>query len=147
MEDKKNKVEDGKNKVAYEVALEEFERFAESWRLDIEVDTMTGEDAEDFEQMRRKVTLQISSGNALVNAEGDIEYTLFKPVGSLTAITMKRPGGAAYKATDMAKEGRNMTKTNLLMASAIGQMPAILVQMDGIDYKYITAVYGLFLGS
>lgn len=134
-------------KITYEVALEEFDRFAAAWRLDTDLETMSEEDIEDFEAAKRKIALQIKAGNASVNDEGNIVYQLFQPVGILTEITLKRPSGRAYTDTDKARDGKNITKSNHLIASAIGQLPMILQKMDGIDYKYIQAVYGLFLGS
>lgn len=134
-------------KIAYDVALDEFEKWAIAWRIDTETDSMDQEDAEDFVSAKRKITLQLSSGEAWLNDDGNIVYKLFEPIGSLTEIELKRPRGQAWRVTDKAKLGRNVTKNDLLIATAIGKTPAILSKMDGIDYKYILAVYSLFLGS
>lgn len=134
-------------KIAYDVALDEFDRWAAAWRIDTEIDSMNQEDAEDFEAAKRKITLQLSSGEAWVNDDNNIVYKLFEAIGSLTELEMKRPRGQAWRVTDKAKLNRNVTKNDLLIASAIGKTPAILSKMDGIDYKYILAVYSLFLGS
>ena len=134
-------------KIAYEVALDEFDRWAAAWRIDTEIDSMNQEDAEDFESAKRKITLQLSSGEAWVNDDNNIVYKLFEAIGSLTELEMNRPRGQAWRVTDKAKLNRNVTKNDLLIASAIGKTPAILSKMDGIDYKYSLAVYSLFLGS
>lgn len=141
------KQEGQKTKIAYDVALDEFERWAGAWRIDTETDSMNQEDADDFESMKRKITLQISSGTASVNDNDNIVYQLFEPIGNLSEIELKRPTGRAWRMTDKAKLNRNVTKNDMLIASAIGQTPNVLSRMDGIDYKYILAVYSLFLGS
>ena len=141
------KKEGQKTKIAYDVALDEFARWAAAWRIDTEIDSMNQEDADDFESMKRKITLQLSSGEAWVNESDNIVYKLFLPIGNLTEIELKRPTGRAWRITDKAKINRNVTKNDMLIASAIGQTPNVLSKMDGIDYKYILAVYSLFLGS
>ena len=147
MEDKEGQQAQKTPKIAYEVALEEFDRWAVAWRIDTGVDSMNDDDADDFESLKRQITLQINSGNALVNDDDNIVYELFEPIGNLTEIELKRPRGRAWKVTDRAKKDRNIAKTDLLIATAIGKTPTIFGQMDGIDYKYIQAVYALFLGS
>ena len=141
------KNEGQEKKIAYDVALDEFDRWAAAWRIDTETDLMDQEDAEDFESAKRKITLQLSSGEAWINDDNNIVYKLFEPIGDLTQVELKRPRGQAWRVTDKAKLNRNVTKNDLLIASAIGKTPAILSKMDGIDYKYIIAVYSLFLGS
>jgi hypothetical protein len=139
--------EDQKPKIFYDVALEEFARWARAWRIDTDIDSMNQEDADDFEAMKRKITLQISSGEAWVNDSDNIVYKLYEPIGNLTEIELKRPRGRAWRVTDQAKLNRNVAKTDMLIAQAIGQTPTLLSRLDGIDYKYILAVYSLFLGS
>lgn len=134
-------------KVAREMAELEFDRFASAWRLDTEVETMDDEDAEDFLNAKRRIVLAIIRGDASVNDDGDIIYNLFEPVGVLEQVTMKRPRGMAWKHTDKSKEGKLVGKTNHLIAAGINQLPMILTKMDGIDYKFMLAVYNLFLGS
>lgn len=136
-----------KNKVAYEVAEEDFERFADAWDLDIDIGTMTEEDAEDFAAQKRKIIRQIVQGRAAVNESGNIVYRLFEPVGTLSEVTLTRPRGRAYMDMDKAKEGKNVTKFTNLIAASIRQIPMIISRMDGVDVKFLQAVYTLFLGS
>ena len=44
------KKEGQKTKIAYDVALDEFARWAAAWRIDTEIDSMNQEDADDFEE-------------------------------------------------------------------------------------------------
>lgn len=136
-----------KEKIALEVAEQEFDSFADAWRLDTEIDTMDEEDAQDFIIGKRKIVNEIRRGSLVVNDEGDLVYNLFEPVGSLDQIILKRPKGLAWKMSDRAKLNKNVGKTNYIMAAGIGQPPGILTRMDGIDYKFILSVYNLFLGS
>jgi len=138
---------EAKQKISYDVALEEFDRWAHAWRIDTDTDSMNQEDAEDFAEMKRKIALQLSSGEAWINDNENIVYKLFEPIGDLTEIELKRPRGRAWRVTDQAKINRNVTKNDMLIAQAIGQTPTLMSRLDGIDYKYITAVYALFLGS
>lgn len=133
--------------MGYEVADEDFLRFAEAWDLDIDVSTMSSEDAEDFAAQKRKITRQIVSGRAAIDVDGNIVYRLFEPVGTLQEVTLKRPRGRAYMDMDKAKDGRNVTKFTNLIATSIKQIPTIISKMDGIDVKFLQAVYTLFLGS
>lgn len=139
--------QEGQKKIDYNVALDEFARWASAWRIDIDIDSMNQEDSDDFEVAKRKITLQISSGEAWINDDNNIVYKLYEPIGDLTEIELKRPRGRAWRQTDNAKLNRNVAKNDMLIAEAIGKTPGILSRMDGIDYKYILAVYSLFLGS
>lgn len=134
-------------KIAYEVAEAEFDIFALAWDLDTEVETMTEEDSEEYATAKRKIVRQIVGGRLSVNEDGNLVYTLFEPVGSLTKLTIKRPRGAAYVRMDKAKEGKTITKFIHLMSAATGQISTIFSRMDGVDMKFLQAVYSLFLGS
>jgi hypothetical protein len=134
-------------KIVLEVAEAEFERFAGSWNLDTDIETMSIEDRDDFEGHKRKIVRQIQGGRVVINEEGNIIYTLFTPVGTLAEVTIKRPKGRTYMAMDKIKEGQNIGKLLHFLSSAINQLPGVIKQMDGIDFKFLQAVYMLFLGS
>ena len=134
-------------KIIHEVAQDEFNRFAAAWDLDTDIDYMNQDDADSFEQQKRKIVRQIMDGRAIVNDEGNIEYTLFEPIGTLAEVTFKRPHGRGFTAMDRAKDGKSITKFINMVGDAIGQPPSIINKMDGIDVKFCQAVYMLFLGS
>ncbi len=146
MEEEKEKLYK-KEIVVREVAEQEFDRWADAWRIDTDIGHMDGEDTQDFENEKHKIINNIVRGYAAVNEEGNIVYKLSEPVGSLEEIELKRPRGRAWIASDKPKLNRNAAKTIHLIADAIGQIPAIIKRMDGIDVKFLFSVYNLFLGS
>ena len=147
MDDKEGQIQSNKVKVAYEVAEQDFYRFADAWDIDIDIDRMTPEEIDDFNTQKRRITRQIEKGRAAVNDEGNIDYQLFEPLNNLSDLELKRPRGIAWLDTDSAKEGRTVTKLNKLMSSALKIHTPLLAKMDGIDIKFLQAVYSLFLGS
>ena len=136
-----------KTKIDEEAATADFERFAEAWDLDTAVDRMNAEDSEDFTNHRWRIIRQIIAGRALVNEDGNIVYTLFKPFTSITEVTITLPDTRAFTSMDKEKVGRSMGQSVQFIAEAIGQVPGIVKTMGGIDFKFLQVVYGLFLGS
>jgi len=140
--------EEGQDKkVALEVAEADFERFALAWDLDTEVEEFTLEDKDEFLEHRRKIVRQIRGGRAAINEAGDIVYQLFDPVGTLTEVLIRRPKGTHFMAMDKEKDGRNISKMIQFVSASINQLPGIIKKMDGVDVKFLQAVYMLFLGS
>lgn len=133
--------------LALEFAESEFKRFVDEWDIDDNMEAMSGEDRESFEQVQRRVIIQIQKRNATVDEEGTITYTLKHPKGSTTEIVFKVPGGDAYMAMDKFKERQSMHKLNAFMG-VMTKLPAPLFSnMDGRDIKFCQAVTTLFLGS
>ena len=141
---------DSKSKIGSDVAEEEFERFADAWRIDTDVDFMTEDDEAGFQQVKRRMIRAIMSGNAIVNNDNNIEYELFAPIGDLTTVVIKRPSGHSFTSMDAVKKSKNLVaKTNKIYADAMGIPSTFLssTRMDGIDYRFIQGVYSLFFGS
>lgn len=127
------------------VAESEFDRWAEAWRLDTDFDSMPDEERDDFSVAKRKICNEIIRGTATVDDAGDIEYTLFKPVGRLERLKLKRPGGRNYHDMDKGKLDKTVSKLHHMISGAIGQPISVILRFDGIDIKFIHSVYGLFL--
>ena len=134
-------------KIAFEVAEEEFVRFAEAWELDIDVSTMTEEDSDSFRTQKRRVIQKIMDGKAVVKEDGDIEYTLKKAIGKLNVVTLSIPPWGGWTDMDRGRKDKNMMKFTHYCANAINQPVTVLTRMHGIDAKFIQGVYSLFLGS
>ena len=130
-----------------ETAEREFARFVDEWDIDDNVDAMSGEDRESFEQIQNRIIRQVVKGNATIDAEGNIAYTLKHPKGSTTQIEFKVPGGDAYIAMDKFKDRQSMHKLNAFMGVMTKLPPAIFGNMDGRDIKFCQGVTSLFLGS
>ena len=62
----------------------------------------------------------------------------------LLGLVINSPGGAGAAAS---KSQSSLEQFVARFFDAIGMTPTILSKMDGIDYKYLLAVYSLFLGS
>jgi len=140
-------VTEEERKVALEVADADFFRFARAWDLDTEFEEFTPEDKDAFLEQKRKIVRQICGGRAAVNEEGNIVYQLFEPVGTLTDVLIRRPKGMHFVSMDKEKEGRNISKMIQFISASINQLPGIVKKMDGVDVKFLQAVYMLFLGS
>ena len=63
------------NPVAAEVALKEFERFAEEMDLDIDTAAMDDEDLTAFNKQRSRIVRAIERGNLVINEDGEAVYT------------------------------------------------------------------------
>lgn len=134
-------------KVAREVAEQDFDRWAAAWRIDTDTEHMDGEDAQDFKNEKHKIVTNIVKGYAVLNEQGNFVLKLFAPVGVLEELELKRPRGFAWTASDKPKLNKNATKTIHMIANAVGQVPAIINRMDGIDVKFLFSVYNLFFGA
>lgn len=130
-----------------ETAQREFARFVDEWDIDDNVDSMSGEDRESFEQIQNRIISQVVKGTAVIDEEGNITYTLKYPKGSTTSIVFKVPGGDAYIAMDKFKDRQSMHKLNAFMGVMTKLPPAIFGNMDGRDIKFCQGVTSLFLGS
>ena len=134
-------------KVAKAAAEEEFKRFARVWEIDLNIDAMSGEDRESFNQLKNRIINQVIAGNATIDDEGDICYTLKYPKGETKELYFRVPGGDAYLATDSYKERQGIHKTNAFMGAMTKQAPKLFANMDARDVKFCQAVANLFLGS
>jgi hypothetical protein len=133
--------------MAPEVIEEEFNRFAREWDLDADTTNMSEEDRESFETQKKRVTRQIAAGNAVVDEDGNVTYTLQHPPGSITELVFRVPGGDAYMAMDKFKDRQNVHKLNAFMGVMTKTAPSIFSNLDGRDVKFCQAVSALFLGS
>ena len=135
------------DKIALEVAEQEFDRFTESWDIDADTADMKDEDREAFEQHKKKIVRKIRSGRLIINEKGLPVYNLIEPIGDIAEITFNIPGGAAFMAMDSVKGDKMVGKLNAFMASATKLAPASYSKMDGRDVKVVQAVFALFMGS
>ena len=134
-------------KIVLEQAEAEFKRFADEWDIDDNVESMSGEDRESFEQVQKRIIKQIVKGNAVVDEGGNITYTLKHPLGSISEVQFRVPGGDAYMAMDKFKDRQSIHKLYAFMGSMTKQPPALFSNMDGRDIKFCQGVALLFLGS
>ena len=132
--------------VALDMAQNEFDRWAEGWHIDTDVESMEAEDKTSFEVQKRKIMQAMMKGKLAVNDDLSLTITLIEPVMEKPALTMSIPRGTAYNAMDKHKERESVHKIASFMANACGVPPQIFSNMDGRDYKIFHAVTLLFLG-
>jgi len=117
------------------------------WCIDDNIEHMGPEDKESFTQQKARVVNQIIRGNAAIQENGDIIFSLQAPSGSVTALTFTIPKGRAFMSMDSYKERQGMHKMASFMGSMTGQPPKFFSNMDGRDYKFCMGIATLFLAS
>jgi hypothetical protein len=142
-------LEDAGDVVAEDQAQADFDRFAEAWLLDTDVDTMPEEDAQSFETLERKLLRAIREGVLSVSGDGvELEYKIRFPLtNGADVLTIRPPTGAALMSFDRLKDRQNIAKLNAYMGSMCKTAPQVFARMDGRDLKIIQAVATIFLAS
>lgn len=134
--------------VSAEVADSEFERFAESWDIDIDEDGLSEEDIDSLHTLKRRLVRAIKAGRLAVNDDGSLTFQLkFSDDVTLTELSLRVPKGNTVVAFDKHKEREGFHKLNVFMAGMAGQPPKLFAQLDHRDLKVPHAVAQLFLGS
>lgn len=138
-----------KNKINYETALDSFNQFCEDWEIEEGFD-LNEEEKVDFKSHRDKIVRAIMKGRLVYNPESSsIEYIISakteKHAGK--TITLKRPKGRTLRQSDRAKQGKDVEKAYIILASMLGDDLNFIDGMDMIDLKPLLAISSLFLAS
>lgn len=131
-------------KVAHDVALDEFNRFCDSMDIDNNTDAMTEEDAKSFEEPKGVIIRAIMEGSLLINDDGEPEYTP-KNSPKVGNLTFREPNGADYMAMDRKKEGQNIAKMWTLAESVTKSSPGTIANLRNRDLKVVRAIMQLFM--
>lgn len=131
-------------KVAHDVALDEFNRFCDSMDIDNNTDAMTEEDAKSFEEPKGVIIRAIMEGSLLINGDGEPEYTP-KNSPKVGNLTFREPNGADYMAMDRKKEGQNIAKMWTLAESVTKSAPGTIANLRNRDLKVVRAIMQLFM--
>lgn len=131
-------------KVARDVALDEFNRFCDSMDIDNNTDAMTEEDAKSFEEPKGVIIRAIMEGSLLINDDGEPEYTP-KNSPKVGNLTFREPNGADYMAMDRKKEGQNIAKMWTLAESVTKSAPGTIANLRNRDLKVVRAIMQLFM--
>jgi hypothetical protein len=134
-------------KVDKKTAEAEFNRFADAWEIDRDVEGMTTEDRQSFEDQKRKVIKAICIGRATVGDTGDISYTFKEAIHGVDSVTLTMPRGEGYMEMDRYKEQQGVHKFMAVMGHMTGKPVKVFSGMGGIDLKFCMAVSTLFLAS
>lgn len=134
---------DGREKVATEVAEEEFDRFCEAMDLDVDVSGMDDDDRKSYDEARRIVVREIVRGAATITESGELSYQP-KDGGP---IVFHEPTGAALLAMDTKKKSHDFAKFYAFLAAMTKQPAARFAKLGRKDVKFCLQVGALFLGG
>lgn len=131
--------------VAKEVALVEFDRFADCMDLDVDTSKLDVEDKVAFEDQKGRIVKAIMCGSLTINGSGEPEFT---PQRSKDAKPIKfpEPTGSALMAMDKRKKNEDMAKFFATMGDMTGEHPSTFAKMKMADLKVCMAIAILFLG-
>ena len=135
-------------RIEIEVAEKEFDRFAKEWDIDSDLAAMSIEDKSSFESQKKRIIKEIQLGNAVIDEEGSVGYTLKHPKdnSSLTELIFKVSRG--NKAVmDQYKDRELMHKTMAYIGTLAGHPPKVMFNLDPRDQKFGEAIAVLFLAS
>jgi hypothetical protein len=134
------------NKVAREVAEQEFERFAEEMDLDLDTSSMDAEDLTAFNKQKGRLIRAIERGSLVINENGEAVYTPANP-GSKhqDPITFHERTGASLMAMDGKKKGHDVAKTYAVMADMCKVHPSTFAGLKGTDVKVCEALFALLM--
>ena len=133
------------NKIALDVAENEFNRFTEAMDLDVNTEGMSADEKRDFTIQRDRILRVIQSGALVINDNGEPVYTPQRSGGEVNPITFHEPTGASYLAMDRKKIGEDMAKLFSTMADVTGTSSGLFGKMKNSDLKVCMAIITLFL--
>ena len=133
------------NKIALEVAEQEFNRFASAMDLDINTEGMSADEKRDFTVQRDRLVKAVQSGALVVNDDGEPVFTPQRAGDDVKPITFHEPTGASYLAMDRKKVGEDMAKLFSTMADVTKTSSGIFSKMKNSDLKVCMAIITLFL--
>lgn len=134
------------SKISRDVAIADFDRWADEWDIDTEKEHMDAEDRAGFENARAKFIRAICKGRLSVSEDAQIVVQHLEYTDSAD-LEYKVPTGAAFITLDHHKETQHMTKLHSYMASMTGKALKEFSKMDSRDIKVGYAVAQLFMGS
>tara|TARA_R110000744_G_scaffold333450_1_gene438839 strand:+ start:108 stop:515 length:408 start_codon:yes stop_codon:yes gene_type:complete len=133
------------DKIAKEVAEQEFTRFAESMDLDINPAGMDAEDKKGFDQQKDRIISAIQSGSLVINDSGEPVFTPQRTKDA-DAITFHEPTGASLMAMDRKKKTEDIGKLYASMGEITRTHASTFSKMKMPDLKVCMAITTLFLG-
>lgn len=133
------------DKIAREVAEQEFNRFVEAMDLDVDPADMDAEDKKGFEQQKDRIIAAVQSGSLVINDTGEPVFTPQRTEGA-EAITFHEPTGASLMAMDRKKKTEDIGKLYASMGEITKTHASTFSKMKMPDLKVCIAITTLFLG-
>ena len=133
------------DKVAKEVAEQEFNRFVDSMDLDVDPADMDEDDRKGFTQQKDRVIAAIQSGALVIKDSGEPVFTPQR-TNDADAITFHEPTGASLMAMDRKKKTEDIGKLYAAMGDITKTHANVFSKMKMADLKVCMAITTLFLG-
>lgn len=134
------------DKVAKEVAEQEFERFVECMDLDVDTSGMDAEDLTAFNKQKGRIIRAVQAGSLVFNEDGEAVYTpQHKRTTHKEPITFHERTGASLMAMDGKKKNHDVAKTYAVMADMCKVHPSAFAGMVGTDVKVCEALFALLM--
>lgn len=133
------------DKVAKEVAEQEFSRFVECMDLDVDPADMDEDDRKGFNQQKDRVIAAIQSGALVISDKGEPTFTPQRS-NDADAITFYEPTGASLMAMDRKKKTEDIGKLYAAMGDMTKTHANVFSKMKMADLKVCMAITTLFLG-
>jgi hypothetical protein len=136
-------------KVATEVAEQEFARWAYAMDLNFDPKGLDDEDKENFRRAKERLVRAMEAGHLVVDGEGRMVYTpqIANKAGERTPLVWNEPRGGDLAAMDQKKAGHDVARMYAVMARMTGVLPITFDSMVARDLKVCQAIVTLFLGS
>lgn len=131
------------NKVATEVAQQEFERWAEAFEIDITTDALDPEELKAFEGFKAKFIKRVETGALTVDENGTIEFTPRGDDGE--PLKFDEPTGALLSARQ--KNDTDIQAARRVMAAWCGVAPKRFADMKLRDFNFCSELLAFFGNS
>lgn len=133
-------------KVATEVAEQEFARWAESMDLDFDPKGWTDDEKRKFRDQKNRLIRSIERGHLVIETDGRM---VFRPQASDddSPITFSEPNGGMLSEMDSKKETATQARGRALIAAVTGQNEVRFATMAMRDFKICDTIVSLFLAG
>ena len=132
------------NVIAYEMALVEFNRFADEMDLDVDESSMNEDDLDSFGKHKRKLLKSLCNGSLVINENGEAVYTPKK--GDCGPLTFHEKDGASLMSMDGKKKNQSMHQTFAVMGALTKNHPNLFAKMKGVDLNVCMSIFLLLMG-
>ncbi|UGC98015.1 hypothetical protein [Oceanospirillum phage vB_OsaM_PD0307] len=131
------------SKVATEVAQQEFERWAETFEIDISTDAFDPEELKAFDGFKAKFIKRIETGALTIDDDGVIEFSPRGDDGD--PLKFDEPTGALLSARQ--KNDTEIQAARRVLASWTGVAPKRFAEMKLRDFNFCSELLAFFGNS
>lgn len=130
------------SKVALEVAEAEFERWAQSFELDVSGQGFDDEEMKDLKRFKSKFVARMQSGALVIDEDGTIEFT---PRGQSAPLTFEEPDGSVLSAR--MKTDNDVQASRRILAAWAKVEPKAFADMKLRDVNFCSELLAFFGNS